>query len=169
MPDRDFTFVIEEHLGVLSRSDNGWTRELNIVSWNGQKPKYDIRDWDPDHERMSKGVTLLDRDMKLIVDLYLKDRNRRVVQKAQEEKAAREKRHRDGPHSRWTPEEARSQSAEEAAEAETMAYLAGDGEEKPEEMPAAKVAEGSALPEEIVPLSMAADTADAGIHDETPF
>ena len=54
----DFEFDIVEELGVLSESRSGWTKELNLISWNGADPKYDIRDWSPDHERMSKGITL---------------------------------------------------------------------------------------------------------------
>lgn len=51
------TFEITEHIGVLNAYSSGWRKELNMVSWNGREPKYDIRDWDPDHEKMSRGVT----------------------------------------------------------------------------------------------------------------
>ena len=54
----DFEFNIVEEIGVLSESRRGWTMELNLVSWNGADPKYDIRDWSPDHERMGKGISL---------------------------------------------------------------------------------------------------------------
>ena len=54
----DFTYEITEELGVLSESRSGWTREVNMVSWNGGAPKLDIRDWAPDHEKMGKGVSL---------------------------------------------------------------------------------------------------------------
>ncbi len=53
-------FDLMEHIGVLSRKDNGWTREVNIVSWNSGPAKVDIREWDPDHERMTRGVTLFE-------------------------------------------------------------------------------------------------------------
>nr|AHF24053.1 seryl-tRNA synthetase-like protein [uncultured bacterium Contig643] len=46
---------IVEHLGTISESKNHWTREVNIVSWNGREPKLDIRSWDPTHERMDRG------------------------------------------------------------------------------------------------------------------
>ena len=69
--NNDVTFEIKEHVGVIATNDTGWNKELNIVSWNGATPKYDIRDWDPSHARMSKGITLLDSDMKSLVDLYL--------------------------------------------------------------------------------------------------
>jgi hypothetical protein len=54
----DIEFEIVMQLGVLSQSNSGWTKELNLVSWNGREPKYDIRDWSWDHSKMGKGVTL---------------------------------------------------------------------------------------------------------------
>lgn len=55
--DSDITFEITEHIGELSVNQAGWIKEVNMVSWNGKKAKYDIREWDPDHERMSRGLT----------------------------------------------------------------------------------------------------------------
>ena len=43
---------------MISESKSGWTRELNLVSWNGGAPKFDIRDWAPGHEKMGKGISL---------------------------------------------------------------------------------------------------------------
>lgn len=54
----EFKFEITQELGVLSESKSGWKRELNLISWNGADPKFDIRDWSPDHEKMSKGISL---------------------------------------------------------------------------------------------------------------
>ncbi len=59
----DFKYEIVEHIGVLSESTRGWTKELNRISWNGGAPKYDIRDWAPEHEKMGKGVTLSEAEM----------------------------------------------------------------------------------------------------------
>jgi len=59
----NITFEIKESLGVLSESVRGWTKELNLVSWNGCEPKYDIREWDPEHEKMGKGVTLTEEEL----------------------------------------------------------------------------------------------------------
>ncbi|MCC8195600.1 MAG: hypothetical protein LIO49_02125 [Ruminococcus sp.] len=58
----ELTYEIKEHLGILSETARGWTKELNKVSWNEGVPKYDIRDWSPDHTRMSKGVTLTEAE-----------------------------------------------------------------------------------------------------------
>jgi hypothetical protein len=54
----DIKFEITQELGVLSEAKSGWKRELNLVSWNGADPKFDIRDWAPNHEKMSKGIAL---------------------------------------------------------------------------------------------------------------
>lgn len=62
----DFVFEIKENLGILRKSNTGWTRELNIVSWNGSSPKYDIRDWAPDHTKMTRGITLTKEEVQQI-------------------------------------------------------------------------------------------------------
>ncbi len=56
--NREITFDIKQHFGVFGRDPKGWTRELNLVSWNGAEAKYDIRNWDQDHCKMGRGVTL---------------------------------------------------------------------------------------------------------------
>jgi len=58
----DIKFEIKKHIGILSESNNGWTKEINLVSWNEKEPKYDIRDWNPEHTRMSKGITLTNEE-----------------------------------------------------------------------------------------------------------
>jgi len=54
----DIKYEITKHIGVLSESAKGWKKELNLVSWNDREPKYDIREWAPEREKMGKGVTL---------------------------------------------------------------------------------------------------------------
>lgn len=51
-------YEIKESIGVLSENGRGWTKELNLVSWNDRAAKYDLRDWDETHEKMGKGITL---------------------------------------------------------------------------------------------------------------
>ena len=58
----DIKYEIKEELGVLSESAKGWKKELNLISWNGAAPKYDLRDWSPEHEKMGKGVTLTEEE-----------------------------------------------------------------------------------------------------------
>ena len=54
----EIKYEIKENIGVLSESAKGWAKELNLVSWNDKEPKYDLREWDSNHEKMSKGITL---------------------------------------------------------------------------------------------------------------
>lgn len=59
----EIKFEITERIAVLSESAKGWTKELNLISWNGREPKFDIREWDPNHEKMGKGVTVSKEEM----------------------------------------------------------------------------------------------------------
>ncbi len=54
----DIKYEIVEKIGVLSTTDKGWSKELNLVSWNDREPKYDLRDWNENHDKMGKGITL---------------------------------------------------------------------------------------------------------------
>ena len=54
----EIKYEIIKTIGVLSTSAKGWTKELNLISWSEREPKYDLRDWAPEHEKMGKGVTL---------------------------------------------------------------------------------------------------------------
>ena len=54
----DIKFEIINKIGMLSETASGWSKQLNLISWNEREPKYDLRDWSPDGEKMSKGVTL---------------------------------------------------------------------------------------------------------------
>lgn len=62
----ELKFEITERIGVLSENAKGWTKELNKVSWNEREPKYDLREWNPDHSRMGKGITLTDEEMETL-------------------------------------------------------------------------------------------------------
>lgn len=65
-------FEIVEHIGVLSENAKGWKKELNLISWNERDPKYDIRDWDENHEKMGKGITLSKEEMECLKELISK-------------------------------------------------------------------------------------------------
>lgn len=62
-------YDVVRRVGTLSESAKGWKKELNIISWNGREPKYDLRDWAPDGEKMGKGVTLTIDDLKALKEL----------------------------------------------------------------------------------------------------
>lgn len=59
----ELKFEITKSLGVLTENAKGWTKELNLVSWNDREPKYDLREWSPEHDRMGKGITLTEEDV----------------------------------------------------------------------------------------------------------
>lgn len=68
----DFKYNVVESIAVLSENPKGWTKELNLISWNGRDPKYDIREWSPDHGKMGKGVTLSKDEMEALKQAALK-------------------------------------------------------------------------------------------------
>ena len=63
----EIKFEIKETTGILSESAKGWKKELNLISWNDKEAKYDIREWDAEHKKMGKGVTLSLDEYKLLV------------------------------------------------------------------------------------------------------
>jgi hypothetical protein len=67
MPELKYEIV--KHIGALSTSPSGWTKELNLISWNDRDPKFDMREWAPDHSKMGKGITLTADEMILLRDL----------------------------------------------------------------------------------------------------
>jgi hypothetical protein len=78
----DFRYEIVKFLGVIAeRTDNNgnkWTKEVNLVSWNGRDPKIDIREWNADHIRMSKGLTFTESEAEslyMTLHNYLAERN----------------------------------------------------------------------------------------------
>lgn len=62
-------YEIQEEIGVISESSKGWTKELNLISWNDRAPKYDLRDWSKDHEKMGKGLTLNRDELKKLREI----------------------------------------------------------------------------------------------------
>ena len=66
----DIKYEIREHIGVISEGSKGWKKEINLVSWNGAAPKYDIRDWSPEHEKMGKGITLSAKDVAALKAMF---------------------------------------------------------------------------------------------------
>jgi len=65
----EIKYEIIKKIGVLSTAASGWAKELNLISWNDREPKYDLRDWSPDREKMGKGVTLSREDLLALKEL----------------------------------------------------------------------------------------------------
>ena len=65
----EFKYEITERIAVLSTNASGWERQLNMISWNGKDPKYDIRDWSPDGSKMSKGISMTRDELVILKDI----------------------------------------------------------------------------------------------------
>lgn len=62
-------FKIYKHIGNISEPNNGWTKELNLISWDDREPVYDLRTWNGNHSKMGKGVTVTAGEMKRLQEL----------------------------------------------------------------------------------------------------
>lgn len=67
---QEFSYEIVEEIGVLSENAKGWRKELNLVIWNDRAPKFDLRDWAPNHEKMGKGITLTNEEFEALRELF---------------------------------------------------------------------------------------------------
>lgn len=65
----NYQFEIKQTIACLSEEKGGWTKELNVVSWNENEPKYDIRSWSADHTKMGKGITLSKEELSLLKEI----------------------------------------------------------------------------------------------------
>ena len=55
---KEIQYEIVKEIAVLSKGDSGYTKEINLISWNGREPKYDIRSFSTNREKCGKGITL---------------------------------------------------------------------------------------------------------------
>jgi len=44
----------------------GYHKELNLIKWGSNPPKYDLRGWTSDREKMTKGVTLTKDELTIL-------------------------------------------------------------------------------------------------------
>ena len=65
----DIRYEIKEKVGIIAESAKGWKKELNLISWNGNEAKYDLREWAPGHEKMGKGITLTVDELKSLKEV----------------------------------------------------------------------------------------------------
>ena len=66
--NNNFKFEIVQNIAILSIEKSGWTKELNLISFNDAPPKYDLRTWDPEHRKMGKGITLSMSEMAVLIE-----------------------------------------------------------------------------------------------------
>lgn len=65
---KEIQYEIVKEIAVLSKSDSGYTKEINLISWNGNEPKYDIRSFSPNREKCGKGITLTEQEVKTLFE-----------------------------------------------------------------------------------------------------
>ncbi len=65
----EIKYDILKNLGVLTEGSKPWKKEVNIISWNDKKAKIDVRDWDAEHEKMRKGITLNKAELKQLKEI----------------------------------------------------------------------------------------------------
>ena len=126
MPDKNITFEIQEHYGVIGKRDGGWNKELNLIKWNGGPAKYDIREWDEHHERMSRGVTLSPWEMRAMVDIFISRNNSAAVSRGRAIESER--------NARRLAARREAEAARAAAEREAMEGAVPPAEEEPSVM-----------------------------------
>ena len=69
MKNNQYNFEIIKHIGIIDSYPSGWAKEINLVSWNGNDAKYDIREWSPEHDKMSRGLTLTKEEVIKLMDI----------------------------------------------------------------------------------------------------
>jgi hypothetical protein len=62
MAKGELNFEVIKEYGVIGEGSKGWTKQVNMISWNGRAPKIDIRDWSEDRSKMGKGLTLSEKE-----------------------------------------------------------------------------------------------------------
>ena len=65
---KEIQYEIVKEIAVFSKSDSGYTKEINLISWNGNEPKYDIRSFSPAREKCGKGITLTEQEVKMLLE-----------------------------------------------------------------------------------------------------
>lgn len=65
--ENEFKYNIIQRIGVLSKKDNGYSKQVNLISWNEHDPKIDIREWSPDGKAI-KGITLTKEEGKALFE-----------------------------------------------------------------------------------------------------
>ena len=68
-------YEIKKEIAVLSKSDSGYTKEINLILWNVKEPKYDIRSFSPNREKCGKGITLTESEAAALLEALQNELN----------------------------------------------------------------------------------------------
>ena len=113
-----FTFEIVEHICVLGPvREDGFQKEFNRVSFRGLAPKWDLREWNHNHTRMTKGMTLTDSEMATILEA-MASRKEALKAKKEEREKEEQKEAEDTQAKEEVPEvaEQKEETSEEVTE-----------------------------------------------------
>ena len=61
----DFSYNIIRNIATISQRGT-WALELNLISWAGRPATFDLRKWNEDHTKMSKGISLTRDEVKAL-------------------------------------------------------------------------------------------------------
>ena len=53
---------------VTLPENRGYHLEVDLVKWGDNEPKYDIRRWNDDRSKMTKGITLTKEELLILAD-----------------------------------------------------------------------------------------------------
>ena len=73
MNNERISYKVIANVGTLAKYPTGWSKEVNIVSWNEGPAKLDIRDWSPEHDKMSRITLNADEVQRLIDSVQSRD------------------------------------------------------------------------------------------------
>ena len=69
--------IIETYGEIGRRTDNDgvvWIRELNLISWNGREPLFDVREWNEDRTVMRAGARFNRAELDTLTDILIRKR-----------------------------------------------------------------------------------------------
>ena len=72
---KEFSWNVVTALGNFSETRNNYTKEVNLISWNGRQPVYDIRGFRIDNDGIKhplKGISMSKEDLIALRDLLNK-------------------------------------------------------------------------------------------------
>ena len=67
---RTYSVELVEHIATINTYPDGVTTlELNRISFNGGVPRYDLRIWDIEKNKMKKGINLSEYEVRKLKDV----------------------------------------------------------------------------------------------------
>lgn len=69
---KEISYKVMKPMEVLSENNKGYTKEINLVSWNYASAKLDIREWHPEHKKCGKGIALSESEGRKLMEALIK-------------------------------------------------------------------------------------------------